>query len=723
VRLPQVSSCVLQVAIPAPVRGPFDYLHDGPVPPLGCRVRVEFGPRQRVGFVVGSTAVDDSGRTLKRVLEVLDLQAWFTPDLWQMLRFAADYYQRELGEVLALALPAALRRSRLPRIRTAQVWRRIQDGPDLARSVDQARLLGLLSETAQPQTVLEQALPGALASLRQLRRRGIVESIDELPGVLGLGRVGPALEADQRAAIATLTQAKPGYCPWLLEGVTGSGKTEVYLELARTVLAAGQQVLLLVPEIGLVPQMLERARQRLSGRLAVLHSELAETERLVIHQAIARGQIDCVVGTRSALFAPLAKLGLIVVDEEHDAAYKQQEGVRYHARDLALVRASKLDIPVLLGSATPSLETLANVARGRCQRLSLPLRAGGAVAPKWWLEDLSSAPPREVVGHEALRLIGQQLERDRQVLVFRNRRGYAPVLVCGDCGWQAQCGACDARLVLHRGEGRLRCHHCGHQENLPLACPECGSLGLRPLGVGTERVEDVLGKHFPGVPLYRFDRDSVARKGSRETALEALRSGGAAIIVGTQMLAKGHDLPRLGLVVVCQLDESLYSVDYRATERLAQLLIQVGGRAGRREKAGLVVLETAHPQHPVLRKLLDEGYPAFAEATLEQRRQAGLPPWSHAALLRADAPEREPLDAWLVELRAHLDQINGGGVQVHGPLLPQMSRRAGRERGQLLLLADTLPPLQQLLRELRKALAKRRGAVHCSIDVDPLDWY
>jgi primosomal protein N' (replication factor Y) len=640
-----------------------------------------------------------------------------------MLRFAADYYQRELGEVLALALPVALRRSRLPQVRATQAWRRVRSGPDLARSVDQARVLGLLTETAQAQAALEQAVPGALVSLRQLRRRGIVESIDELPGIPGLAQSGPMLEDDQRAAIATLTAAAPGYAPWLLEGVTGSGKTEVYLELARVVLAAGRQVLLLVPEIGLVPQMLARASQRLPGRLAVLHSELAETERLGIHQAIARGQIDCVVGTRSALFAPLARLGLIIVDEEHDAAYKQQEGVRYHARDLALVRASKLDIPVLLGSATPSLETLANVARGRCQRLALPVRAGGSVAPKWWLEDLSTAPAREVVGREALRLIGQQLERDQQVLVFRNRRGYAPVLVCGDCGWQAQCTQCDARLVLHRGEGRLRCHHCGHQERLPLACPECGSLGLRPLGVGTERVEDVLGKHFPGIPLYRFDRDSVARKGSRETALEALRTGGAAIIVGTQMLAKGHDLPRLGLVVVCQLDEALYSVDYRATERLAQLLVQVGGRAGRREKAGLVVLETAHPQHPVLRKLLDEGYPAFAESTLEQRRQAGLPPWTHAALLRADAPERETLDRWLAELRAHLDQINSGAVTLHGPLLPQMSRRAGRERGQLLLLADTRPPLQMLLRELRKALARRRGAVHCSIDVDPLDWY
>jgi primosomal protein N' (replication factor Y) len=716
------AGCVVQVAIPAPVRGPFDYLHSGPTPPLGCRVKVQFGPRERVGFVVGSASAESGDRALKPIIAVLDWQPWFPPDLWVTLSFAADYYQRELGEVLSLALPTALRRVRLPRERGEQGWRLSGQGADLARTPLQARLLALLRVAERSQGELEAELAGASAGLRQLARRGVVESFDLPPGVLGQAQPGPPLESDQQAAVAAIA-AHSGYQPWLLEGVTGSGKTEVYLALARRVQAEGRQVLLLVPEIGLVPQMLERARQRLSGRIGVLHSELAETERLQIHRAVAEGRIDCVIGTRSALFAPLPKLGLIVVDEEHDGAWKQQEGVRYHARDLALVRARELAIPVLLGSATPSLETLANVERGRCLRLALPVRAGGALAPRWWLEDLSTAPAREVVGREALRLIGQQLQRDRQVLVFRNRRGYSPVLVCGDCGWQAQCGSCDARLVLHRAEGRLRCHHCGHQELLPIACPACAGLALRPLGVGTERVEDVLGKHFPGVPMYRFDRDSVARKGSREAALEALREGGAAIIIGTQMLAKGHDLPRLGLVVVCQLDEALYSTDYRASERLAQLLIQVGGRAGRREQAGLVVLETAHPQHPVLRQLLDHGYPAFAASTLEQRRLAGLPPWTHAALLRADAAQRDVLDAQLVELRRFLDSVAPVSVQVHGPLLPPMARRAGRERGQLLLLADSRPPLQSLLRKLRDEMGRLRGAVHCSIDVDPLDWY
>ena len=713
---------IVQVALPLPVPGPFDYAHAGSALPIGCRVRVPFGARELVGFVVGNAPASEPDRALRPVTEILDRQSWFGPDLWTLLRFAADYYQRELGEVMAMALPTALRRLRLPKARPLLSWRLRQHGPDLARTPLQARLLGRLQTDGQTQSDLLEWEPQALSGLQQLRRRGIVEAVPLPIGQAGQAQAGPNLSAAQQSVVDAIG-AGQGFQSWLLQGVTGSGKTEVYLQLAQRALDRGQQVLLLVPEIGLVPQMLARAAERLSGRSTVLHSELAETERLLIHQAIARGEIDIVVGTRSALFAPLERLGLIVVDEEHDAAYKQQEGVRYHARDLALVRGRTLDIPVVLGSATPSLETLWNVQRGRCQRLSLTARAGGALAPEWWVEDLSTAPPREVVGQQALTLIARELDADRQVLVFRNRRGFAPVLLCGDCGWQAQCPHCDARLVLHRTRQQLRCHHCDHVMRLPDACPECGSLGLRPLGVGTERVEDVLARRFPGVPLYRFDRDSVARKGAREASLTQLQSGGAALIVGTQMLAKGHDLPSLGLVVICQLDELLHSVDYRATERLAQLLVQVSGRAGRREQRGRVVLETAWPQHPVLQTLLNEGYPAFAEQALQQRIAAGLPPASHAALLRADDPRRETLDAFLLALADALRPLLPDGVQLHGPIHPPMARRAGRERAQLLLLSPQRPPLQQALRCLRELLVQRRGSVHCSVDVDPLDWY
>lgn len=715
-------SNVVQVAVPLPVPGPFDYSHEGSPLPVGCRVRVSFGHRECIGFVVGHAAAADPQRPLKPLTAVLDRQSWFTPDLWSLLRFASDYYQRELGEVMATALPTALRRTRLPKARPPLRWSLSRTGIDLARTPLQAQLLQLLAGGDQTETKLAERLPGAAQALRQLQRRGVLAAVPEPAGQGGQGLPGPELGEEQAQALASLLQLQ-GFAPALLEGVTGSGKTEVYLRLAAAVLAAGRQVLILVPEIGLVPQMLARACERLHGRLAVLHSELAETERLLIHQSVANGEVDVVIGTRSALFAPLSRLGLIVIDEEHDAAYKQQEGLRYHARDLALVRGQTLDIPVLLGSATPSLETLLNVQRGRCRQLKLQQRAGAALPPQWWLEDLSTAPTREVLGREALRLIGEELAQQRQVLVFRNRRGYSPVLLCADCGWQAQCPDCDARLVLHRREGRLRCHHCGHQEVLPPSCPQCGSLGLRPLGSGTERVEDVLARAFPGTPLFRFDRDSVARKGAREASLDSLRRGGAALLVGTQMLAKGHDLPRLGLVVICQLDEALHSVDYRASERLAQLLVQVAGRAGRREQRGRVVLETAWPAHPVLQTLLSEGYPAFAAQALQQRVAAGLPPATHAALLRADDRRREPLEQLLAELREFLLAQVEAGVQVHGPILPPMARRAGRERGQLLLLSPLRPSLQRALRLLRAELARRRSPVHCSIDVDPLDWY
>ncbi len=724
-----------QVAFATPVPGPFDYLAGEFRPQVGARVLVEFGRRECVGYVVGIGPLDpDNTRELKPLIALLDERPWFTEELWQSLNFVARYYHRGQGEVLSMALPAALRRVRLPGTRAPLGWRRLiadggaDGGADSGADSSQARtelqteLLEMLSEQWTAQAELIAQLPKAATALRQLERRELVERCELPTGVRGKAASLPTLETEQAAAVASI-KFDQGYQPWLLDGVTGSGKTEVFLALARQVLARGKTVLILVPEIGLVPQMVDRAQRQVDGQIVVLHSELAEGERLLAHRAVADGQADIVVGTRSALWAPLPKLGLIVVDEEHDAAYKQQEGVRYHARDMALVRASKLSIPVVLGSATPSFESLANCQRGRIKSVALSVRVGGAPEPRWWVEDLSQAPHKSVIGKQAVQLISEHLARDQQVLVFRNRRGFAPVLICRDCGWQAQCTECDARMVIHRAEGRLRCHHCGKQQQTPASCPECAGLALHPLGVGTERVEDALAKEFPQNTIVRFDRDTVARKGARESGLAALREGGAAIIVGTQMLAKGHDLPRLSLVVVCQLDEALHGVDFRSTERLGQLLIQVAGRAGRRDAQGLVVLETAHPEHLVLKQLLMEGYSSFARTALEERRMARMPPYAHSALLRADAPQRSRLDEFLQVAADKARTELVAGLEVFGPLTPPMARRANRERGQILLMSDRRDTLHTLLQSWLEKLRRLRGSVHWTLDVDPLDWY
>ncbi len=715
---------LVQVAFAAPVPGPFDYLAGDLRPATGARVLVEFGHRETVGYVVGSgeRGADDT-RELKSIRSLLDEQPWFDQELWRSLSFVARYYHRGQGEVLSMALPAALRRVRLPKVRAPLGWRAlVTDAAAQSRSPLQSELLAKLGADCVPQAELLELLPKATTALRQLEQRGVVERVELLPGIRARQGRLPTLQPEQQAAVDAVA-LDGGYSAWLLDGVTGSGKTEVFLALARRALALCRQVLILVPEIGLVPQMVQRAQHQLDGQIVVLHSELAEGERLIAHRAVADGAADVVVGTRSALWAPLPRLGLIVVDEEHDGAYKQQEGVRYHARDMALVRAQALAVPVVLGSATPSMESLANVERGRMQRLQLDTRVGGVPAPRWWVEDLSQAPTFSVIGGQAQQLIAEHLQRDQQVLVFRNRRGFAPVLICRDCGWQAQCSDCDARLVIHRGEGRLRCHHCGLSMPTPASCPDCGSLALHALGVGTERVEDALVKAFPNTPILRFDRDTVARKGAREAGLAALRKGGAAIIVGTQMLAKGHDLPRLGLVVVCQLDEQLHGVDFRATERLAQLLVQVAGRAGRRDARGMVVLETAFPQHQVLRQLLDQGYRSFAATTLAERRAARMPPFAHSALLRADSVKRETLDEFLNRAAEQARLMLPDGVELFGPLSPPMARRANRERGQIMLMSDRRDSLHGLLGAWLVQLRKLRGAVHWTVDVDPLDWY
>jgi primosomal protein N' (replication factor Y) len=477
-----------------------------------------------------------------------------------------------------------------------------------------------------------------------------------------------------------------------------------------------------VPEIGLTPQALRRYRERLGVEVLALHSGLADGERAQAWLAARAGRAPVVIGTRSAIFTPLPNAGLIVVDEEHDGSYKQQDGLRYHARDLALWRGRALGVPVLLGSATPSLETLARVADGRCARLVLSERVGNARMPAVHVEDLRRRRLTEGLSPALIDAIAATVARGEQVLVFRNRRGYAPAWLCGACGHVATCPHCDRPLTVHREADELRCHHCDRQQRLPKACPECRTEDPVPVGVGTERLAEFLGGRFPEVPVLRIDRDSTRRKDSLATMLaEVERRPGAAILVGTQMLAKGHDLPNLTLAAIINVDGGLVSGDFRAPERLAQLLVQVAGRAGRAHKAGQVWLETHEPTHPVLRRLLDQGYAAFAATELAERREVALPPHAHWALLRAEALDAAAAEAYLDAAARMFGEVAGVGVR--GPMPAPMPRRSGRARWQLLFEATERATLRAALRRTLPewyALPEARR-VRWSLDVDPID--
>jgi primosomal protein N' (replication factor Y) len=534
---------------------------------------------------------------------------------------------------------------------------------------------------------------------------------------------GPPLNAEQTTVIEEIAVQFGQFAPTLLEGITGSGKTEVYLALIKQTVARGEQTLVLVPEIGLTPQTLRRFRERLDARIEVMHSGLGDGERTRAWLAAARGEADVVIGTRSAVFAPLPRAGLIVVDEEHDASYKQQEGWRYSARDLALVRGRALSVPVVLGTATPSLETLANVEAGRYRKLHLFARPGAARLPQFHLVDLRGKPLQHGLARETIAALRACVERGEQALVFRNRRGYSPVLTCHQCGWHAACARCDKPLTWHRGAARLRCHHCGAEQRVPPACTQCGNANLAPQGLGTERLEESLAELFPDTPLVRIDRETTRRRNALDELLDALARDRAALIVGTQMLAKGHDLPNLTLVVIVGVDEGLFSVDFRAEERLAQLIVQVAGRAGRALKPGQVWLQTHHPDHPLLRSVLGHGYAAAAQRLLRERREAGLPPFAHLALLRADAPQQDQVDKFLhaaANLAAHPD-----GVSLLGPMPAPMPRRAGLQRGQLLLSADERTRLHAFLPDWIASVRTLREVrrVRWSLDVDPADLY
>jgi len=668
---------VLHVALDVPLATLFDYLQpsdaqQAPAQP-GDRVVVPFGRRERVGIVMECVAASSiPHERLKPILRVLEDAPRLPPDWLELMRFLSSYYQRPLGETVAGSLP--------PRLRSVKALpKRKPRAPSAGDDTPMARFVsGNEPNPAQADAV---------------------------------ERVGAALG---------------GFKPFLLHGVTGSGKTEVYLRLIARVLERGGQALVMVPEIGLTPQLEARFRQAFPREnIAILHSALEAGARTHAWLDAARGDAGIVLGTRLAALTPLPRLGLVVVDEEHDTSFKQQEGLRYSGRDAAVFRAKVAGCPVVLGTATPALETWHNCRAGRYERIDLPERAvPGAMLPRVRLVDLRVDPAEHGFARGTVEAIRSRLARGEQSLVFINRRGYSPVLACEACGWAAGCERCTANLVLHAVGKRLRCHHCGWEEKIPRACPTCGNPDLRPVGRGTQRVEETLASLFPDARIARIDRDSARRRGELEQALEGIRRGDADLLVGTQLLAKGHDFPGLTLVCVLGADNSLFSTDYRAAERLFATLAQVAGRSGRREQEGEVLVQTKFPKHPLFGALVRHDYPSFAEAQLADRESAGFPPFVFEAALRAEAKQLEVSMDFLREVAASVTPPKV--VRIYDPVPHVITRRAGYERAQLLVQSRSRPALQSLLAAWSERLyaGAPRNARHVRwhLDVDPIEF-
>jgi primosomal protein N' (replication factor Y) len=715
---------ILRVALDVPLPRLFDYAcADAAAADVGRRVVVPFGARAVVGVVVEvSDASDVPAGKLRDAAAILRDAPPLAPDWLALARFAADYYHRPLGEVIHAALPPRLRRTR-PLALPPEAFAITAAGRAAAATMP--------SRSRARRTLLERLAAGPLpaaeiagrATLRALVKDGLVAPC-AAPDIAPRFVAEDPLTAAQEAAVAAISGALGRYGAFLLLGITASGKTEVYLHCIAAALARGQQALVLVPEINLTPQLAALFARRFPGtRVATLTSAAAENERAAGWLAAQSGAARIVLGTRLAVFAPLARLGLVVVDEEHDASFKQQEGVRYSARDLAVYRAHAAGAPVVLGSATPSLESYAHAQAGRYRQLELPERArAGSRLPEVRLIDARAEAPTDGVSPTLAAAIAARLERREQALVFLNRRGYAPVLVCNACGWTAGCVRCAAHLVLHTADRRLRCHHCGDAQPVPRHCPTCGNVDLVPFGRGTQRLAESLAARFPGARLLRIDSDSTRAKGRWESMRRAIEAGDADILLGTQILAKGHDFPRVTLVGVVGADASLVAADYRAPERLFAQLYQVAGRAGRADLPGEVLVQTRYPHHPLYQALARHDFAGFAVGQLDERRAAGFPPAVHEAVLRAEADEmRDALD-FLARAAAQAP-AERAGVSVYDPVPMTLAKLAGKARAQVLVQSPARPALHAFLRSWVETLyALRTGAARWHLDVDPIEF-
>ncbi len=728
-----------RIALDVPLPKLFDYrAASATTEDIGRRVLVPFGNKVAVGVIMA--LVSSTSLPPQRVRSVLDILRDVPPlpaDVLELLEFCSDYYHHPVGEVVLNALPTRLRRRQRVDLASAWNYRLTAAGWAInpkslpARASTKRQLLCRLhaAPAGLEETTLRALAAGAPRALKSMEAQGWVERMAAAGNaaskksalVSPTEAAPPTLNPEQSAAIAQVRDAGAGFAPWLLLGITGSGKTEIYLHLIANALARGEQALVLVPEINLTPQFEARVRARFPFECVVtLHSGMNDSERLHNWLAAQAGRSSIVLGTRLAVFTPLPKLGLIVVDEENDASFKQMDGLRYSARDVALMRAKQRAVPIVLGSATPALESFHQAQRGRYRTLSLPHRIN-ATLPAITCVDTRRESLIDGLAPTLLAAVRATLKRREQCLIFINRRGYAPVLLCRGCGWNSGCPRCSAKLVLHLAAQRLRCHHCGHQERIPAACPDCGNQDLTPVGQGTQRIESALARVFPAARILRIDRDSTRRRHAWTEMRRQIHALEVDILVGTQILAKGHDFPELNLVGVINADSSLYSTDFRASERLFARLTQVAGRAGRGSRAGEVLIQTEFPEHPLYLALKRHDYKAFAHELLAERRQAGFPPFVHQAVLRAEAPKMETA----LEFLAHV--ARDGGVRAHAvtlydPVPAGMPRLAGVERAQLTVQSRSRIALHAFLRAWRVDVAAAAGRkVRWALDIDPLE--
>ncbi|MDR2710806.1 MAG: primosomal protein N' [Burkholderiales bacterium] len=739
---------IAQVALPVAASHTFDYrILPTQTVLLGSLVRVSLSGRKYVGVVVRLSAHSEIDASRLLSIEAVYPQPPLPDDIRRLAGFVSDYYQAELGMALSLAVPPLSTQPTPPKAATQSLvlteTGREQLSADFAqlgkRPATAWRALWEIVKTGVVNLAQQQACSAAQKKyLRDWRAAGWLVSAD----TAGATATFPTLNAEQRAAADAIAAALGSFQPFLLQGITGSGKTEVYLSLARDIIARGGQVLALLPEIHLTPQFLARIHTRLPGvDTALLHSGLPDGERLYHWQRAAEGKAQLILGTRLAVFTPLPNLALIIVDEEHDPSFKQQDNVRYHARDLAIWRARVRQVPVVLGSATPSLESYLHAQNGRYRHLRIEQRADPQAALPRLLLTPATQETAKKTAHEAAKRAGSSADDDRrygiapmlweaiesrlarheQSLVFINRRGFSPSLKCNACAWEAQCPHCSARLVLHTKPTRLRCHHCSFTQKAPERCPSCGNLDLLPRGHGTQRLEAALAQAFPNARIARIDRDSTRRRHAFGAFQRQIADSEIDILIGTQMLAKGHDFPRVTLVGVLGADNALYSADFRATERLAALLHQVAGRAGRSALAGEVIVQTDFPNHPLYETLVRHDYDGFARALLDERRAAHLPPFSALALLAAEARDEEVLAAFLRDAHQRARAVNNPdhAVHVYPPVPATLARRAGYSRAQIVIQSHDRRALQHFLMAWRPALDAPRN-VRWAIDVDPL---
>ena len=727
------SERLLEIAVPTPLRRSFHYLPPDELPAdtkPGCRFQVPFGSKSLIGILIGYTEESNTPlEKLRRAEKLLDPKPILPEAILKLCLWSADYYHHPVGDVLASAIPVLLRKGKPGQ----QVSHRLiatkkgmeTDQSSLQRAPLQKAALTLLVRQMNGYDRKQLKAAGiSSATIQALIRKGLVRRQEMTAPVtaFSLNKVNNEnilLTSEQEVALNSIGD----HGTWLIQGITGSGKTEIYLRAIEKILRKNFQALVLVPEIGLTPQTVQRFSNRFDVPVVLLHSGLTNQERLTAWRMASSGQAGIVIGTRSAVFTPLARPGMIVVDEEHDASLKQHDGFRYSARDLAVLRGQFEHIPVLLGSATPSLESLNNAWTGKYTSVQLRHRPVDIAKESYQIINLRNRETRDGFSKPLIRLIEQHLQSGSQVLVFLNRRGFAPVLHCPECHWTANCHRCDARMTFHLPGQRLLCHHCGNENPMPQYCEQCHAGNLLLLGIGTQKIEDRLKILFPGVRVLRIDRDSTRRKGSLNSMLAELASGGPLILVGTQMIAKGHHFSEVTLSVIVDIDSSFYSTDFKAMERMGQLILQVGGRSGRSGKAGHVVIQSHFPDQPVLKQLIREGYTQFAKNLLQERRDNNLPPFCHQALIRAESKSRTRALEFLEELSA--TERSSPRVDLLGPVPSTMEKREGFYRAQLLFSSTSRRILHAEL-DLRIKFAensKLARKVRWSIDVDPVDLY